>query len=316
MGLREYIIRRVIISFITIFVVSAIIFFVMRLIPGDPLLIWIGFEEYDPLLYDILLKKFGLDKPLIVQYGNWLWGALHGDLGNSILVQRPVLPDLLRRLPISIELIGLSLVIALCVSVPSGIISAVKRDTKTDYAARIFALTGISLPEFFIGVLLILIFAIYLRVLPPSGYVNFFSDPLQNLKYMLLPAIALGYPRAAVLSRLIRSSMLEVLQADYVRTARSKGLVERLVIYKHALKNALIPPVTMLGLQVGYLIGGSIIVEIIFAIPGIGSFGMASLLNRDYPRVQGFILVASTVFILASLIVDIIYAYLDPRIKY
>jgi peptide/nickel transport system permease protein len=253
---------------------------------------------------------------MVVQYGKWLLLLVRGDWGHSILSNRPVLPDILYRLPVSIELLILSMAISLLIALPAGIIAAVWPNSWKDYSAMMVAMAGVSIPEFFLGVLLFLIFALTLRWFPVSGHINLLDNPGDNLRHMLLPTIALGLPRAALLTRLIRASLLEVLRLEYVTTARAKGLSDWVVILKHALKNALIPTVTVIGLQVGFLIGAAIVVETLFAMPGIGSFGVDAIIKRDYPQVQAFVLVGALVFVLANLTVDLLYSVIDPRIQY
>jgi peptide/nickel transport system permease protein len=227
-----------------------------------------------------------------------------------------VLTDVLYRLPVSLELIVLSLVVSLLISLPAGIIAAVRPNTWKDYSAMLISMAGVSIPEFFLGVLLFLLFGLVLRWLPVSGYVPPQASLLENMRHMVLPMVALGFPRAALLTRLVRATLLEVLKLEYVTTARAKGLGEQPIVLKHALRNALIPTVTVAGLQVGFLIGGAIVVETVFAVPGIGSFGVDAIIKRDYPQVQAFVLVGALVFVLANLIVDLLYSVIDPRIQY
>jgi peptide/nickel transport system permease protein len=265
---------------------------------------------------DRLRKELGLDKPLLVQYGKWLGLLLRGDWGNSLFTHQPVLTDILYRLPVSLELLVLSTIVSLLIALPAGTIAAVRPNTWKDYSAMVVAMAGVSIPEFFLGVMLFLLFGLVLGWLPVSGYVPLLENPWGNLMHMVLPVIALGLPRAALLTRLVRASLLEVLKMEYVTTARAKGLGEQFVILKHALKNALIPTVTVIGLQVGFLIGGAIVIETVFAVPGIGSFGIDAIIKRDYPQVQAFVLVGALVFVLANLVVDLLYVVIDPRIQY
>jgi peptide/nickel transport system permease protein len=265
---------------------------------------------------DRLRKELGLDKPLLVQYGKWLGLLSRGDWGHSLFTHQPVLTDILYRLPVSLELLVLSTMVSLLIAIPAGTIAAVRPNTWKDYSAMVVAMAGVSIPEFFLGVMLFLLFGLVLGWLPVSGYIPLLENPWDNLRHMVLPVIALGLPRAALLTRLVRASLLEVLKMEYVITARAKGLGENLVILKHALKNALIPTVTVIGLQVGFLIGGAIVIETVFAVPGIGSFGIDAIIKRDYPQVQAFVLVGALVFVLANLIVDVLYVVIDPRIQY
>jgi len=313
--MREYLLRRLLLLIPTLLGVTFIVFLMMRFIPGDPITNMMG-ETYSAEDAAKLRHEFGLDQPLVVQYGKWLLLVLRGDWGRSILSNRPVLPDVLYRLPVSLELLVLSMAISLLIALPAGIIAAVWPNTWKDYSAMMVAMAGVSIPEFFLGVLLFLIFALTLGWLPVSGHVNWLDNPTANLRHMVLPAITLGLPRAALLTRLVRATLLEVLRLEYVTTARAKGLSEWAVTLRHALKNALIPTVTVLGLQVGFLIGGAIVVETLFAMPGIGSFGVDAIIKRDYPQVQAFVLVGALVFVAANLSVDMLYSVIDPRIQY
>lgn len=313
--MREYLLHRLLLLIPTVLGVTFIVFLMMRLIPGDPVTNMMG-ETYSAEDAQKLRHELGLDQPLIVQYGKWLVRLLHGDWGHSILSNRPVLPDVLYRLPVSLELLVLSMLVSLLIALPAGIIAAVWPNSWKDYSAMMVAMAGVSIPEFFLGVLLFFIFALTLRWFPVSGHIALTDNLSANLHHMLLPTIALGLPRAALLTRLVRASMLEVLRLEYVTTARAKGLSAWAVLLKHVLKNALIPTVTVIGLQVGFLIGGAIVVETLFAMPGIGSFGVDAIIKRDYPQVQAFVLVSALVFVVANLSVDLLYSVIDPRIQY
>lgn len=313
--MREYLLRRLLLLIPTVLGVTLVVFVMMRFIPGDPVTNMMG-EMYSEEDARQLRRELGLDQPLVVQYVKWLLLLLRGDWGRSILTNRPVLADILYRLPVSLELIMLSMLVSLAIAFPAGIIAAVRPNTWKDYSAMMVAMAGVSIPEFFLGVLLFLLFALVLGWLPVSGYVSPLDSIWDNLRHMLLPMIALGFPRAALLTRLVRASLLEVMKLEYVTTARAKGLGEQPVVLKHALRNALIPTVTVAGLQVGFLIGGAIVVETVFAVPGIGSFGIDAIIKRDYPQVQAFVLVGALVFVFTNLIVDLLYAVIDPRIHY
>jgi peptide/nickel transport system permease protein len=313
--MREYLLRRLLLLIPTMLGVTFIVFLMMRFIPGDPVTNMMG-ETYSAEDAQKLRHELGLDQPLIVQYGKWLVRLLHGDWGRSILSNRPVLPDVLYRLPVSLELLVLSMLVSLLIALPAGIIAAVWPNSWKDYSAMMVAMAGVSIPEFFLGVLLFFFFALTLRWFPVSGHIALTDNLSANLHHMLLPTIALGLPRAALLTRLVRASMLEVLRLEYVTTARAKGLSAWAVLLKHVLKNALIPTVTVIGLQVGFLIGGAIVVETVFAMPGIGSFGVDAIIKRDYPQVQAFVLVSALVFVVANLSVDLLYSVIDPRIQY
>jgi peptide/nickel transport system permease protein len=313
--MREYVLRRLLLLLPTLIGVTLVVFLMMRFIPGDPVTNMMG-EMFSQEDADRLRKELGLDKPLLVQYGKWLGLLLRGDWGNSLFTHQPVLTDILYRLPVSLELLVLSTIVSLLIALPAGTIAAVRPNTWKDYSAMVVAMAGVSIPEFFLGVMLFLLFGLVLGWLPVSGYIPLLENPWGNLLHMALPVIALGLPRAALLTRLVRASLLEVLKMEYVTTARAKGLGEQFVILKHALKNALIPTVTVIGLQVGFLIGGAIVIETVFAVPGIGSFGIDAIIKRDYPQVQAFVLVGALVFVLANLVVDLLYVVIDPRIQY
>jgi peptide/nickel transport system permease protein len=313
--MREYLLRRILLLIPTVLGVTLVVFLMMRFIPGDPVTNMMG-ENYSEADAREIRHELGLDQSLAVQYVKWLLLLLRGDWGRSILTNRPVLTDVLYRLPVSLELILLSMLLSLLIALPAGIIAAVWPNTWKDYCAMLISMAGVSIPEFFLGVLLFLLFALVLRWLPVSGYIPFAANPAGNLWHMVLPTIALGFPRAALLTRLVRATLLEVLKLEYVTTARAKGLGENPVVLKHALRNALIPTLTVAGLQVGFLIGGAIVVETVFAVPGIGSFGIDAIIKRDYPQVQAFVLVGAFIFVLANLLVDLLYAVIDPRIHY
>jgi peptide/nickel transport system permease protein len=323
--MREYIIRRILQMIPTILIITLVVFAMMQAIPGDPIITLLG-DAYDEADAIQLRQEYGLDKPIIEQYFVWLGKLVRGDWGESILSSRDILHDVLIRLPITIELIVLAMFVALVIAVPAGIIAAVRQNTWGDYTAMSTAMIGISVPDFFLGVLLLLAFSISMHgFLPSSGWVYLPGTCPSvvcevgvwgNLKHVLMPAIALGVGRAAILTRLLRASMLEIIRMEYVTTARAKGLKENWVILKHALKNALIPTVTIMGLQVGFLIGGAIVVETLFAIPGLGTYGINAIIARDYQQVQGFILLVAICFVVINFLVDLVYSFLDPRIRY
>ena len=323
--MRVYILRRLIGIVPTILMITFVVFVMMRSIPGDPVVALLGdaYTEEDAVR---VRAEYGLERGVVLQYVIWLGKLVRGDWGVSILNGRPVLQDVLLRLPVTLELIVLSMTVALAIAIPAGIIGAVRRNTWADYTATTVAMIGVSIPEFFIGVLLLLAFSIGMQgALPSSGWVYLpgtcptmvcGSSLWGNAQHVLLPAIALGVGRAAILTRLLRASMLEVIRTEYVTTARAKGLSERPVVFKHALKNALIPTVTVMGLQVGFLIGGAIVVETLFAMPGLGTFGIDAIIARDYQQVQGFALITALAFVVINLLVDLTYTFLDPRIRY
>jgi peptide/nickel transport system permease protein len=320
-----YILRRLLGIVPTVLMITLVVFVMMRSIPGDPVVALLGdaYTEEDAIKARV---AYGLDKPILIQYVIWLGRLVQGDWGTSVLSGRPVLKDVLVRMPVTLELIVLSMAVALAIAIPAAIIGAVKQNTWPDYAATTVAMIGVSIPEFFVGVLLLLAFSFGLGgLLPSSGWVYLPGTcPSMvcgvslwgNMQHVLMPAIALGIGRAAILTRLLRTSMLEVIRTEYVTTARAKGMAERRIVLKHALKNALIPTVTVMGLQVGFLIGGAIVVETLFAMPGLGTFGIDAIFARDYQQVQGFALVTALAFVVINLLVDLTYTFLDPRIRY
>jgi len=298
----------------TLFLVSVMIFGLQQLLPGDPALALAG-EDADPNVIAHLRAKFHLDEPVPMRYAHWAGGVLHGDLGESVRIQRPVTQLILEKLPVTIELAVLALGIALVIGIGAGIASAVFKDTVWDYAANVFALWGLSTPNFWLGILLILLFAVNLGWLPASGYVSPFEDLGENLKAMILPAFVLGNALAAGLMRHTRSAMLQVLSADYVRTARAKGLDERVVVLRHALRNALIPIVTLGALQFGELLSGAVLTEQVFSIPGFGKLIVDAVFNRDYSVVQGVVLFTASVYIMLNLLADMAYFAINPRMR-
>src|SRR5260221_1031322 len=298
----------------TLFFVSVLIFGLQQLLPGHPAIALAG-EERDENVIASLGAKFHLDEPLPVRYGYWLGGVLRGDLGESVRIQKPVTELIVEKLPVTIELAALAMLIALVIGVRAGVISAVKKDTWWDYGANIFALWGLSTPNFWLGILLILLFAVQLGWLPASGYVSPFEDLKANLAAMIMPAFVLGNAFAAVLMRHTRSAMLQVLSADYVRTARAKGLAEHVVILKHALRNALVPVITLGALGFGELLGGTVLTETVFTIPGFGKLIVDAVFNRDYAVVQGVVLFTATAYILLNLLADLAYFLVNPRMR-
>jgi ABC-type dipeptide/oligopeptide/nickel transport system permease component len=313
--MRSYIIRRVLLLIPTLLGITMVVFLTIQSIPGDPIEAYLG-EFYEEDIAAALRAHYGLDRPIHIQYVLWLGRLVRGDWGKEVLSGLSVLSQIYEHLPVSLELMLGAMIVALFIAIPAGIISSVRPYTASDYTAMTGAMVGISMPEFFGGIVLVLIFSLGLGVLPVQGYKPWSAGAVEHLSHMVLPILTLGLTRGAILTRLVRSCMLEIVGQDYVKTARSKGISEFIVIHKHALKNALIPVVTVLGLQVGFLVGGSIIVETIFSIPGLGQYGINSISGRDYPAVMGFILVSSSIFVLANLTVDLLYAYLDPRIRY
>lgn len=313
--MSTYIRNRLIAMLPVLFLVSIIVFMLIRMIPGDPVLIMLG-EEATLEVRAALRHELGLDRSIPVQYAVWVGRVIRGDLGRSIRTHQPVLEAIIQRLPVTFELTLLAMVISLSSALPVGIVAAMFRGSRVDMVSTAAALVGISIPNFFLAIVLIFVFALKFGWVPPMGYTPPWQDLAANLKAMILPAMTLGIGAAAVVARHIRSSFLEVLGQDYIRTARGKGLREHRVIFTHALKNALIPVVTIVGLQFGGLLGGAIITETIFGLPGVGRLVIASIFERDFPLVQGVVLFVALVFLFTNLVVDVLYAFLDPRIHY
>src|SRR6056297_3764788 len=312
-----FLLRRVLLTIPTLLGVALIVFALMRAIPGDVVTSLVGLEgNVSAERLDELRRMFGLDLPVHVQFGQWITAALQGDLGSSLRTGRPVATDLALRFPVTLELTFLGLAIAVILAVPLGVIAALHRGRWPDAVSSLFALLGLSIPGFFLGILLILAFSLRLGWLPPAGYVPFTESPLDNLRHMLLPAASLGLILAAATTRIVRSSLLETLGRDYVRTARAKGLREQAVVYRHALRTALIPVVTVVGLQFGQLLGGAVIIEQVFSLPGVGRFALEGINLRDYPIVQGAVLLIAAAFVAVNLLVDVLYAVIDPRVRY
>lgn len=310
-----YVARRVLQVLVVMLGVSIIVFAVMHLIPGDPVRVALG-TRFNQETYEALRARAGLDQPLVIQYFAWLGGALTGDLGVSFRSGEPVTNVILERLPATLTLAFAALAVALAIALPLGIISAVRSGKPIDYVATFVSQIGISIPDFWMGIMLILVFSLTLGWLPPAGYASPFEDPVEWLRRLIMPALTVGVVSGAILTRFVRSSVLDALGQDYTRTARSKGLRERVIIRRHVLKNAMIPVVTVIGLQLAYLLGGVIIVEIVFSWPGLGQLALIAVQRRDYPVLQGTVLLFALTFLVINLVVDLLYAYLDPRIKY
>jgi peptide/nickel transport system permease protein len=311
----QYIIRRLLLMVPVALLVTVIVFVLVRLSPGDPVLVYAG-EERDPDSLAALRTELGLDRPLPVQYVAWLSHAVRGDLGRSIRSRQPVRDAIVERLPATLELGGAALLLSVSVALAVGTVSALKRNTRWDLLATAFTLAGVSLPNFFLGLILILVVALVLRLVPPGGFIAFTEDPAQNLQRLILPAITLATASMAANVRQVRSSLIDVFHQDYIRTARAKGLAERAVVLSHSMKNALIPLVTLVGIQIGVIIEGAIVTESVFAWPGVGRLVVASIGGRDYPVVQAVVLVGALAYMFSSLVVDILYAWLDPRISF
>jgi peptide/nickel transport system permease protein len=310
----EFVVRRIAISVVTLFVISLVVFTGVRMIPGDPARV-MGGTDADPAGLEEIRNKYGLKDPVPVQYVRWLGLALRGDLGESIRTRESVIWTVGKKLPITIELACFAVLIALAIAIPSGVFSALRRNTVWDLLANAVSLCGISVPSFWLGIMLILLFAVRLGWLPASGFVPLWEQPLGNLQRMVMPAFVLGAGLAAVLMRQTRNSMIEVLSTDYIRTAYGKGLASRVVIFRHAIRNGLIPVVTILGLQMGALMGGAVVTEQIFVVPGFGRLIVEAVFTRDYPLVQGVVLITAGSYVLINLLVDVSYSVLNPRIR-
>ena len=313
--MKQYTIRRILQLIPVLLGISILIFAVMKMIPGDVISGILGVEA-TPELRAQLAAKYGLDRPYIVQYPDWIGGVLRGDFGESIRTAEPILPQILTRFQVTAELTILAAVISWFVAIPLGILAAVKRNSMADRLIRVFALLGVSVPGFALSILLILFLSLAFGYFSPLGYVGFFEDPLRNLQIMILPASILGISISGSVMRMTRSSVLEVLRQDFVRTVRAKGASERVAIFKHVLRSALIPIVTLVGMQIGSLLGGAVIVEQIFSLPGLGQMTLTGINQRDYPVVQGCVLFIAFVYVLVNVVTDLLYAYIDPRISY
>ncbi|WP_426111706.1 ABC transporter permease [Pseudomonas sp. DSP3-2-2] len=309
-----FILRRLLSAIPTLILVSLFVFTLQKLLPGDPVLAMAG-EERDPAVMEYLRDKYRLNDPLPLQYLHWVGNVLTGDFGTSLRTEQPVTTLLASKLPVTLELAVFALLIALLIGIPTGIISAVRKGTAVDYGANVVALSGISIPHFWLGILLIMIFAVKLQWLPASGFEPIGEDFGQNLKTLILPAFVLGAGLSGILMRHTRSAMLEVLRTDYVRTARAKGLFPRTVILKHALRNALMPIVTLTTLLFGELLGGAVLTEQVFSIPGFGKMIVDAVFNRDYAVVQGVVLCVAIGFLLLNLLADVLYRMINPRLR-
>ncbi|MDI3340387.1 MAG: ABC transporter permease [Sphaerobacter sp.] len=313
--MARYVVHRLIQAVGVVLLVSIFVFALIRLIPGNPVTIMLG-ENLSPDVERELVRKWGLDRPVYEQYVTWLVNLFRGDFGQSIRTHEPVAQLIATRIPATSMLAVGAMIIAICVGLPAGMVAAYKANSGLDYAAMLTALVGLCIPSFWLGLLLMLLFSLKLHWFPVSGYVSPLDDPGASLRHLVLPALALGVGLSASISRMTRSAMLDVLRQDYVRTARAKGLSEARTIFGHALRNAMLPTITVIGLQLGFLLGGSVVVEEVFSYPGIGQLLVFGISNRDYPLIQGVVMVFTLTFVLVNLLVDLSYAYLDPRIKY
>lgn len=316
----RYITRRLIFLVPTVVFVSVIIFALMNILPGDVAqMILIGPQGEGvakPEDVATIKEQLGLNRPLPLQYADWMVGVITFDVGRSLWSNEPVFQELGRRFPLSLELALMSTAIALLIAIPTGVIAAVKQGSWLDYTTRVFSITGLSMPNFWVGTLIILVLVYNFSWTPPLGYVGLAEDPWKNFQQLIWPALALGYGQAAIISRMMRSSLLEVLREDYVRTARAKGLAGRSIIVRHAIRNALLPVVTLASIQFGYILGGTVVMESVFSLPGVGRYLVDAIAHRDYPVVQTLVLLFALIFVLINLITDVLYTKLDPRIRF
>jgi peptide/nickel transport system permease protein len=313
--MRQYVLKRLLLVVPTLLLVSIIVFSLNHMLPGDVVVLMFEEKAYAKDL-ETLRAKLGLDRPLYIQYFSWIGQVMGGDLGESLWTKRPVLEEIMRRLPVSLKLGAMAIIVALCIALPIGVLSAIRQDTLKDYAARSAAIVGLSVPPFWKATLVIVLPSIWFGWAPPLQFTPFSENPWQHLSQFILPAIILGIAPGASIMRLTRALMLEVLRQDYIRTAWSKGMREPRVVLKHALKNAIIPVITIVGIQVAEIASGTVIMETIFGLPGMGRFLVDAIFQRDYTVVQGVILLTSTITVVINLLVDLTYAQLDPRIRY
>jgi peptide/nickel transport system permease protein len=314
---KTYLVQRLAIALLTLFGMSVVIFVLLRLAPGDIVDILFSTAGYvDPEARRTIMRELGLDRPFVVQYGEWIWQILHGDLGKSYRYDLPAWEIIRPLLPVTLELALLSLVVAVCLGVPTGVISAVRQDSALDYALRVVSLAGLSMPSFWLGMVIILGLVAWLGWIPPMTYVPPTENFRLNAVQFLLPALAVGYRSSALIMRITRSSVLEVLREDYIRTARAKGQRSRVVVWRHAFRNAMLPVVTVIGIEFAFLIGGLIVTESVFNLPGVARFLVEAILWRDYPMVQNLVMFIAIVVILSNLAVDMLYGLLDPRVRY
>jgi peptide/nickel transport system permease protein len=318
--MHAYLAKRFLLFIPTLLMATLVAFLLLRVIPGDPALVKLAGETGDSNFTQTELHalqvKLGTDQPLYVQYGKWVWGMTHLDFGESMFFDEPVATDLAEKFPITLELTVLAMVFATVIAVPLGLISAIRQDTTGDYIARVVSIAGVALPNFWVGILIVYFLVHLFSWMPPLGYATLWDDPLTNLQQFFFPALALGFSQMAFTARVTRSSMLEVCREDYTRTARGKGLAERVVILRHALKNALLPVVTISGYEFGRLLAGTVVIENIFMIPGMGKLLVDSVFHRDYTEVQAIVMVITVSVLFLNLMLDVVYGWLNPRIRY
>ena len=318
--MQAYLAKRVILFIPTLLLVTAFVFLILRVVPGDPAVMLLqgadADEEYTLAELNAMRARLGTDRPIYIQYGDWVWKMFRLDFGRSFFYDNPVSEQVVKRFPITMELTVLAVLLASVLAVPLGVLSAIRQDTLGDYAARLITIAGIALPNFWVAIMLIFLLVMLFNWLPPLGYADLWERPTTNLQQLIFPAIALGFSNMAFIARVTRSAMLEVFREDYIRTARSKGLGEGAVIYRHALKNALLPVVTVSGYEFGRLIGGTVIIEVIFSVPGVGRLLIDSIFHRDFPMIQAIVMIIAVMVLLLNMVLDMFYAWLNPRIRY
>jgi peptide/nickel transport system permease protein len=316
--MRTYLAKRLLLIVPTLLGVASLVFVIMRVIPGDVALLILGGDsaQIDRAQLAAMHRRLGLDQPLLVQFGTWLWGVLHFDFGLSLWTGRPVVEELLIRLPLSLELAVLATTVAVLLAIPFGMLAAVRQDTWVDYVIRVISIGGLAIPSFWAGILVILFLVVFFGWGPPLEYTPPWVDPWENFQQMVWPVLTVGYRYAAVTTRMTRSTVLEVMREDYIRTAWAKGLGEGVIVIRHALKNAMLPVITLIGTEFAFLIGGLVVTETVFTLNGVGRFVVDAVAHRDYPVVQALVFVIAFGFVVVNLLIDLTYAWFDPRIRY
>jgi peptide/nickel transport system permease protein len=317
--MQTYIAKRLLLIVPTLLGVAALVFLIMRVIPGDVALLILGGDQaarLDPKQLENMRRQLGLDQPLLIQFGEWLWGVVRFDSGKSLWTGRPVVEEVLIRLPLSLELAFLATMVSVLIAIPLGMLAAVRQDTWVDYLVRVVSIGGLAIPSFWVGILCILFLVIYFGWGPPLEFTPPWVDPWANLQQMIWPVVTVGYRYAAVTTRMTRSTVLEVLREDYIRTAWAKGLRDRAVVIRHALKNAMLPVITLIGTEFAFLIGGLVVTETVFTLNGVGRFVVDAVAHRDYPVLQALVFLIAFWFVIVNLLIDLTYAWFDPRIRY
>ena len=318
--MRAYVIKRLLLFVPTLLLVSILAFSIMRILPGDPAVVILvgesGEGHFTEEELNALRKRLGTDKPLHEQYGRWIWGVVQLDFGESFWRNRPVTEDLKFRFPVTLQLTIMAVILSLIVAVPIGVLSAVRQDTWADHGSKIFTVTGVAMPSFWVGILVVFMLSEVFSWVPPLGYAFLWEEPVKNLKQLVFPAIALGYFNLAFTARVTRSAMLEVMREDYIRTARAKGLRELIVLMRHALKNAVLPVITVSGFQFAALLGGAVLIEKVFLVPGIGQSLLEAINHRDFNVIQAIIMVSATIILALNLVIDLLYGWINPRVRY